>query len=121
MAISILAMQEIDKVNILTDRVQKRRQECRESPSYYSSVASHALTESWKETEAQPFHLRCAKAFAKILKNTPATIRDSELIVGSQTKYVRGAAPTPEYNPYPLLAALEQNSFWTLSSEPARI
>lgn len=122
MAISKLAMQEIDKVNVLTERVQERRQECRETPSYYSSVASRATTDSWKETEGQPFHLRFAKAFAKVLKDTPATIRDGELIVGSQTKYVRSAAPTAEFDPYPLTEMLEKDSFWTMSSsEPARV
>ncbi|MCK4820833.1 hypothetical protein KA005_34020, partial [bacterium] len=61
---------------------------CPERAIYY--------TESMKETEGQPLIIRRAKAFKHVLQNITPVIRKGELIVGSQTRYVRGAPLFPE-------------------------
>ena len=53
-------------------------------------------TESMKETEGQPIVIRRAKAFKHVLQNITSVIGEGELIVGSQTRYVRGAPLFPE-------------------------
>ncbi|MBQ3054259.1 MAG: glycyl radical protein [Clostridia bacterium] len=56
------------------------------------------LTESYKMTEGEPIIKRRAKAFAHILENLPITIREEELIVGSNSKTARGCQVFPEYS-----------------------
>jgi formate C-acetyltransferase len=56
------------------------------------------LTESYKQTEGEPIIMRRAKAFEHILKNIPITIRDEELIVGSNAKTARGCQVFPEFS-----------------------
>ena len=56
------------------------------------------LTESYKQTEGEPIIMRRAKAFEHILKNIPITIRDEELIVGSNAKIARGCQVFPEFS-----------------------
>ncbi len=56
------------------------------------------LTESYKQTEGEPIIMRRAKAFAHILEGLPITIREEELIVGSNSKKPRGCQVFPEYS-----------------------
>ncbi len=56
------------------------------------------LTESYKKTEGEPIIIRRAKALENILDNIPITIRDGELIVGSNTKKPRSCQVFPEYS-----------------------
>ncbi|MEE0418859.1 MAG: glycyl radical protein [Lachnospiraceae bacterium] len=56
------------------------------------------LTESYRETEGDPIILRRAKAFEKICRELPITIRPGELIVGSNSKTARGCQVFPEYS-----------------------
>lgn len=56
------------------------------------------LTESYKETENEPIILRRAKAFEKICHELPITIREEEMIVGSNTRTARGCQVFPEYS-----------------------
>jgi pyruvate formate-lyase/glycerol dehydratase family glycyl radical enzyme len=51
---------------------------------------SHLATKSWKETEGQPLHARRAKLFEKICDEIPVAIFGNELIVGTQTQFLRG-------------------------------
>ncbi len=72
------------------------------------------LTESYKQTEAEPVITRRAKAFAHILKEIPITIREDELIVGSSTVHPRSCQVFPEYS-YSWL----EDEFDTLSTREA--
>ncbi len=56
------------------------------------------MTESFKETEAEPMVIRKAKAFAHILRNIPITIRPLELVVGAATKAPRSCQTFPEFS-----------------------
>jgi pyruvate formate-lyase/glycerol dehydratase family glycyl radical enzyme len=107
MVISAAAVKETEKVNVLTDRVKKRKDECNSAPREILFQRARSLTASWKETEADPNRLRWAKALARVLEDSPIIIRDGELIVGSETEAVRGAEIVPECNPYDVLRQLD--------------
>ena len=77
---------------------------CPERAIYY--------TESMKETEGQPLIIRRAKAFKHVLQNITPVIREGELIVGNQTRYVRGAPLFPE-----LAARWMQDTMGKISKE----
>jgi pyruvate formate-lyase/glycerol dehydratase family glycyl radical enzyme len=108
MSISGIAMGEIDKVNVLTKRIQNLKREGQEAKACVSSQASHSFTASWKETTGQPIDVRRAKAYVRTLKESPVVIRDGELIVGSETKYVRGMSPMASNNPANILNQLSE-------------
>ena len=70
-----------------------------EAEEHICCERSRLATESWKETEGEPLDIRRAKLFRRIMEGNPVVIRDNELIVGSQSKYVFGASPYIDYNP----------------------
>ena len=107
MAIDTLTVKEMQKVNVVTDRVKKRKEECNKAPRKILFGRSRSITSSWKETEADPNRLRWGKAFVRVLEDSAIVIRDGELIVGCETKDIRGAEIVPECNPYDVLEQLE--------------
>jgi pyruvate formate-lyase/glycerol dehydratase family glycyl radical enzyme len=90
---------EVNKVNVLTDRVKKRKEEFLAAPRHISAKRSRLATESWKETESYPLNLRRARIFQKIMEGNPIAIWDEELIVGSQSEFLRGASPPTDFFP----------------------
>jgi formate C-acetyltransferase len=56
----------------------------------------YLMTESYKETESEPFVIRRARALARILKEMTIHIEDGELIVGRTTSKRRGGLLIPE-------------------------
>jgi formate C-acetyltransferase len=56
------------------------------------------ITQSYKETEALPMHLRRAKALEKILAGMSIFIEDDELIVGNQCSKPRSTPIFPEFS-----------------------
>ena len=56
------------------------------------------ITESYQQTEGEPFVLRKAKALANILANMSIYIEDDQLIVGNQASQNRAAPIFPEYS-----------------------
>jgi pyruvate formate-lyase/glycerol dehydratase family glycyl radical enzyme len=88
---------QIDAVNVLTDRVKKRKEAWLKAKPQVSSDRSRIATESWKETEGEHIYLRRAKLFAKICDEVPINIFDDELVVGSQTEHVRGCFLALDY------------------------
>ena len=96
-------LDEISGLVVLTDRVKKRKDEYMAATPHPCAVRSRLITESWKETEGEPLDVRRAKLFKKIMEGLPVVIRDGELVVGSQTKYVRGAGPWRRHTCLPRL------------------
>jgi formate C-acetyltransferase len=96
MATMLRINEGLSQVNLLTERVKNRKQQYLNAQMFVASERSRLVTEAWKETEGQPLVVRRAKAFKKILAGIPIAIREGELIVGSQTKYIRGANPNVE-------------------------
>ncbi len=90
-------LEDIDSVNVLTDRVRRRKQARMEAIPRICSGRSHAATMSWKETDGEHIYMRRAKLFARICEEVPIAVFDGELIVGSQTPYVRGMSPAMDW------------------------
>jgi formate C-acetyltransferase len=86
-------LEDIYGVNVLTERVKKRKQAFMDEPKpRVDSARSHLATESWKETEGEHIYMRRARVFARICEGMPIGIFDDELIVGNQTRYVHGCS-----------------------------
>jgi formate C-acetyltransferase len=56
------------------------------------------ITESYRESEDLPIHIRRARAFEKILNGMSVFIQDDELIVGNQCTKPRSAPVYPEFS-----------------------
>jgi hypothetical protein len=59
--------QEVNEVVAFTDRVIRRKEEYLAAIPHVDSLRSRLVTESWKETEGEPLHIRRAKLFHRIL------------------------------------------------------
>jgi len=90
---------EIDALDPRTERILWLRDRALKSPIHICAHRTRIATASWKETENQPLHLRRAKLFAKLCDEMPLKIFEKELIVGSQTPYLRGVGMQLDYNP----------------------
>jgi pyruvate formate-lyase/glycerol dehydratase family glycyl radical enzyme len=95
----IIATEEINHSKALTEKVYRLKQMCEEATPHICSERSRLATESWKETEGQPLDIRRAKLFHRIMQGNPINIKENELIVGSQSQYVRGSSPPVDNNP----------------------
>jgi len=73
---------------------------CPERAIYFTELMTH--------TEGEPIILRRAKGFKYVLEKITPIIREGELIVGNQTKFVRGAPLFPEKNVLWIKDALEK-------------
>ena len=111
-------LEEINRVNVLTERVRKRKQEGLDAKPHLCAERSRLVTRSWQETEGQPLVLRRAKLFQKIMEGITVSIWDGELIVGSQTKYLRGGTAGIDYTPDSVVAALSAETL-TIGGEVA--
>jgi pyruvate formate-lyase/glycerol dehydratase family glycyl radical enzyme len=106
-----------DAVNALTERVETLRREAQQATAYVSSQGSHSFTTSWQETEGQPIDLRFAKAYERIMDESPVVIRDGELIVGSVTKYIRGSNMFTAHDPRRIFDKLENRTLKRIRSD----
>ncbi len=89
----------VDAVNCRTERVEALIKRRMEAVEHLACERSRIVTDSWRETDGQPLDIRRAKLFRAVMEKNPVVIRDGELIVGSQSKYVLGASPSIDYNP----------------------
>jgi formate C-acetyltransferase len=115
MTIPIEAIQEKNKVNVLTDRVKKLDRTCLDAEMWISSKRARSFTESWKKSQAEANNIRWSLAIAQVLDDSPIVIRDNELIVASETKYIKGAEIAPEQNPHDIVMQLESEKLVTMS------
>ena len=81
-----------------SERIPKLVETLYEKMPEIESARAVLLTESYRETEAEPMVIRRAKAFRHILGNIPIIIREGELIVGSTTVAPRGCQTYPEFS-----------------------
>lgn len=115
MAVNLLSVEETNKIDVLTDRVQMRKDACNRAKRVILFQRARSITKSWKETEADPNRIRWAKAFAQVMEDSAIIIRDGELIVGCETREVSGAEIVPEVNPYDVLENLDTKTHRTMS------
>lgn len=83
-------------IQVRTSRVSKRREEYFAVKPQICAERSRLLTEYWKQSDGEPIAIRRAKAFQHVLGGISIVIREGELIVGNQTKYIRGCSVYPE-------------------------
>ena len=70
MVTATVNLEELNKVNVLTERVKKRKEEFLAAKPHLCPERSRLLTESWKETEGEPSVIRWARAFQKMVEGT---------------------------------------------------
>ena len=80
-----------------TERTQRLKQRYLDAEMRLDLSWPLYITEYFKKTDGQPIIERRAGAFRYTLEKLTPYIRDEELIVGSQTKYIRGSHPYPEF------------------------
>ncbi|MBI2848634.1 MAG: glycyl radical protein [Chloroflexi bacterium] len=86
----------VTDLKVLTERVKSLREDYLSAKPQICAERSRLLTEYWKQSEGVPIAIRRASAFRNILEGIAVVIRDGELLVGSQTRYVRGCSVYPE-------------------------
>lgn len=84
-------VEDIYKINVMTNRVRKRKSEWANSKPKISAIRSRAAARAWMESEHEHVYVRRAKVFHRICEEVPISIFNQELVVGSQTDQVRGA------------------------------
>lgn len=109
-------LEEINKTNGFTPRVQRLKQRYLEAVSRVCAERAELVTESFKLTEGEHPCKRRAKAWANVFAKMPIAIRDDELIVGAPTPYVRGAHPNVEADPFQLELVLQNEKVTTCST-----
>ncbi|MBN1367045.1 MAG: hypothetical protein JW967_03875 [Dehalococcoidales bacterium] len=105
---SLVDAEAIKKVNVLTERVLKRKREWEEAKPTVCSESSVLFTNSWKKHEGLPFDLKWAKTFADRIQAAVPIIREGELIVGSLTKYIKGVDIITAFKPKQILQMLKE-------------
>lgn len=81
-----------------SDRIQKLIDDLYSGTPTIESTRAEIITESYKETEDMPLHLRKSHAFMALAKKLPVVIRDDELIVGCNCVARRGCPTFPEFS-----------------------
>ncbi len=86
--------------NVITKspRIEKLKEDLFRKMPQIETDRAQIITQSYMDTEDLPIILRRSRAFAKICELLPITIRDNELIVGSNTKNPRSCQVFPEYS-----------------------
>ncbi len=100
----------------MTDRIRRLIDNLYAEMPQIETDRAVLVTESYKRTENLPIIKRRALAFRHILENIPITIREDELIVGSNTQKPRSCQLFPEYS-YEWLEA-ELDTVETRSADP---
>lgn len=54
-------------------------------------------TKAWKENAGQPLYIRRGLAYKYMIENMDATVKEDEVIVGSKTRFERGATMYPQF------------------------
>jgi len=79
-------------------RVDRVRQNLMDITPIICPERALLITESYQQSEGEPFVLRKAKALANIMANMSIYIEDEQLIVGNQASQNRAAPIFPEYS-----------------------
>jgi formate C-acetyltransferase len=92
-------------------RVQRLRERLLAAPAEITTERAYLVTESYRETEAEPIEIRRAKALDRILRRMTIFILDDELIVGHLGEKHHCAPVHPEVNVQWILNEDELDSF----------
>lgn len=109
--------EEIRKVQVLTPRLLKLKQEWEEAEPQVYVDDTLLFTKSWQETEGLPIDIRWAKALEKRLLECPLLIRDDEIVVGSLTRFIRGNGTLCAMKPREILEMCQKGKFARKTSD----
>jgi formate C-acetyltransferase len=95
-----LSLKQIDVMNLPgpTSRVAKIKDRFIKITPEICVERAQLISESYKETEDQPIHIRRARALEKILDGMTIFVQKDELIVGNQCTKPRSAPVYPEFS-----------------------
>lgn len=102
-----IRINEVDKVNSVTPRVERMKQRLIAVKSGIASDRVWYGLESYRLTEGEHDCIRRAKALANVFDKMPIFIREDELLVGQPTPFIRGAQVALELGPLHMLALLK--------------
>ncbi len=91
-------MTEMAKSIKKSERIEKLKEALFKEMPQIEADRAVLLTQSYMATEGEPMIIRRAKAFKNILEYIPITIRENELVVGSNTKRPRSCQVFPEFS-----------------------
>lgn len=77
---------------MINERVKKLKNDYLSATPQVCAERSRLFTEYFRQSEGEPIVLRRANAFRHVLQKMTIVIHEPELIVGSQTKYIRGSS-----------------------------
>lgn len=83
---------------VLSERANRLRDEYFNCTPGVAAERVGLATSSWRETEGEPLTIRRAKLVKRVLEGVPTPIFRDQLLVGSETKYFRGAYPQIDYD-----------------------
>ena len=89
--------ESMEKIKV-TPRVLKLRDNLFAKAPQIEADRAIIVTESYKATENLPIIKRRSHAFRSLMEKLPITIREGELVVGSNTKQSRSCQTFPEYS-----------------------
>lgn len=101
-------LKEIDTIE-LNDRLSTLKERYLDSTPALATERDTLIMESWKDTEGTPIELRCALAIRNVLEGIPVFIPEEELVVGSLTRFFRGAYALINYDSAWALDLLENS------------
>ncbi len=102
---------ELRKPRGCTPRIRRLRERLLATPAEITTERALLITESYRETEAEPMEIRRAKALDRILRRMTIFILDDELIVGHLGEKHHCAPVHPEVNIQWVLNEDELDSF----------
>lgn len=102
-----IRIDEVNKANCMTPRLEQLKDRLLANKSTIASDRAWYGLESYRMTEGEHPCRRRAKALANTFDKMPIFIRESELLVGQSTPYIRGAHPAIELGPLHFLALLK--------------
>lgn len=90
-------LKEIDQIT-LSERAKSLRERYFSAELGVSVERAVLVTESWQETEGEHITLRRAKLFEKVMNGIPVVIFPGQVLVGSETQYLRGSHPQVDFD-----------------------
>lgn len=104
-----------------TERTLRLKQRYLDAPLVIDAEYPYLLMQGLKQAEGLPAILRRAESHAFAVENLTPTVREDELIVGSKTRFVRGAVPYLNYATEFLLRELRKQEQTSAESQAQHI
>lgn len=81
-----------------TDRTQRLFDHFLNSKCRFDGQMPLLYTEAWKKYDGMPLYIRRGLSYKYMIENMDATVKEDEVIVGSKTRFTRGATMYPQFS-----------------------